>query len=330
MRRLLYIFVLLLILTGTGTVGIHWLSGKSWIESAYLAIITLATVGSVDVGQDDPRRMLFVIVFLVCGLGAFTYSAYQLGQLLVDAQLRNLWETRRMHRQIDSLQGHFLICGLGRMGRAIAEHLAARKRPFVVIDRDADRLQQVCAGKGWLNVHGDATADDVLVQAGIRRARALATVLPTDADNVYVVLSARLLSAGLQIIARASGDAAMKKLQRAGATRVVSPYSSGAVKIARFMLNPSIEDFLEVADEHGSDLELADLQITAGSPYVGRKLADTDLRDKGIMVIGIRRTSGERLLPPHGSDVIQAGDSLFAFGSSAAVNAMISEQDRSG
>jgi voltage-gated potassium channel len=181
----------------------------------------------------------------------------------------------------------------------------------------------MCRDLGWLYLIGDATDDGILIRAGIRRAKSLATVLPTDADNVYVVLTSRLLNDKLQIIARAGDEKAVDKLQRAGATRVVSPFTSGAVKIARFMLNPSIEDFLEVTDDRGSQLELADIMISAQSPYVGKKLMETDLRERGIMVIGIRRANGERLMPPPGSAVIEAGDSLFAFGSSQAVNEMI-------
>jgi voltage-gated potassium channel len=209
------------------------------------------------------------------------------------------------------------------MGVAICEHLHTRKRKFVVIDFDAARLNEVAKPRGWLHIHGDATDDNVLIAARLPHATALATVLPTDADNVYVVLSARMQSAKLQIIARSSSDDAMKKLQRAGATRVVSPFSTGAVKMARFMLNPGVEDFLEIADRHGSPLELADVQMSAGNPLVGKSLDKTDLRQRGVIVIGIRRENGERLLPPPSSAIIQAGDSLFVFGSSTAVNAMI-------
>jgi voltage-gated potassium channel len=328
MRRLVYSALLVIALTAGGAVGIHFLTDRPWIESAYLAVITLATVGSVDVADGDPKTMVFVMAFLVCGMGIFGYSAFQIGATVVDVQLRRILGRRRMDKNIDTLRDHFVICGMGRMGSTMCQHLAARRQPFVVIDRDAARLEEAGRLHGWLYVHGDATDDQVLLAAGIERARSVATVLPTDADNVYVVLSVRMLSPKVQIIARASDDAAMKKLERAGATRVVSPFSSGAVKMARFMLNPSIEDFLEVADEHGNDLELADVQIGAGSPYVGKQLAQTDLRQKGVMVIGIRRANGERLLPPPGTAVLQAGDSLFAFGSASAVNAMIIGQEQ--
>ena len=230
-----------------------------------------------------------------------------------------------MEREIQKLDGHFIVCGFGRRGWTICEHLRDRGKPFVVIDTDEALLRSGCTEQNWLFVVGDASDDRVLMQAGIQRARALATVLPTDADNVYVALTARLLSGKLEIIARASDEEASLKLERAGANRVVSPYSTGAQKIARFMLNPNIEDFLEIADHRGQDLELADVQISRDSPYVGKKLAETDLRELGVMIVGIRRRNGEKLMPPPGNAVIEPGDCLFAFGSTTAVNRMIGE-----
>jgi voltage-gated potassium channel len=213
------------------------------------------------------------------------------------------------------------------MGASIAEYLSGRGRPFVLVDADERRLESLARDQRWLYVAGDATLDDTLIAAGIRSARSLATVLPTDPDNVYVVLTARMLSPALQIVARASDDTAIQKMERAGATRVISPFSSGAVKMARFMLHPSIEDFLEITDSQGGELELADVQIPPGSPFVGKKLAETNLREQGVMVIGIRRQNGERLLPPPGNAVIMEGDSLFAFGSAAAVAQMIAAEE---
>lgn len=321
MRQFILITLLLLGITVFGTVGIRLLNGTSWLESMYLAVITLTTVGSRDAPK-TPAAMIFIVFYLVCGLSVFTYSAFQLGQLIVNADIRMMLEKRRMDRELSSLHSHYIVCGLGRMGLSICEYLSVRKQPFVVIDNNEEVLMTTCKERQWLGVLGDATDDDVLKKAGIQRAQALATVLPTDADNVYVVLSARLLSNTLQIVARASDSNAVQKLQRAGATRVISPFSSGATKMARFMLSPSIEDFLEITDESGSDLELAEIQIHAESHYIGKPLAQTDLREQGIMVIGIRRTSGEHVIAPEGSAVIEPGDSLFAFGSPTAVNAL--------
>lgn len=325
MRQLTFVIALLLCFTAIGMIGFRLTEGWDWLQCLYEAVIIMTTVGLSATSQTELQNAtkVFIIFYLIFGIGIFTYCASQLGQYLVNLQFSGLLERRKMDRTIDRLSGHYVICGYGRMGREICRHLASRHKPFVVIDREAARVETECREKGWPYLIGDATDDSVLLKAGLRRARSLATVLPTDADNVYVVLTARLLNDKLQIIARASDEKAVDKLQRAGASRVVSPFTSGAVKIARFMLNPSIEDFLEVTDAQGSQLELAEIHIAPDSPYIGRKLLETDFRERGIMVIGIRRSNGDRLMPPPGTAVIEAGDSLFAFGSSTAVNEMI-------
>jgi voltage-gated potassium channel len=308
-----------------GTLGFKFFSPKaSWIDCLYMSATTMTTVGYGEMVPLGPGGRLFVIGFLGIGVGVVSYSAFQFGQFLFSNDIQQLLRDRRMQRQIEQLSDHYIVCGLGRMGRTICQHLVDRGQSYVVIDSDPQRLADE-AEPDWLRLTGDASDDTMLLQAGITRARALATVLPTDADNVYVVLSARLLSSKLEIVARASDDSAEQKLTRAGANRVVSPYSTGATKMARFMINPNIEDFLEIADNRGQELELADVQINPDSPYVGKRLADTPLRELGVMVVGIRRQNGERLMPPPGTAMIEPGDCLFAFGSSQAVNRMINE-----
>lgn len=319
MRQFLMISGLVLGIIVLGTVGIHVLTESPWMESLYLAVITLTTLGSRDVGTDS-ASMLFIIFYLMGGFSVFTYSAFTIGQVIVSGEIRRAWEKRKMEQNLSALKSHYIVCGIGRMGSTICEHLAFKKQSFVIVDTNRELLESFCQEHQWLYVHGDATDDEVLRQAGIERAKALATVLATDADNVYVVLSARLLSSSLQIVARASDESAILKLQRAGATRVISPFSSGGVKMARFMISPSIEDFLDITHGAGSELELAEVQIGSESRYVNQNLAQADLREQGLMVIGIRRANGEHIIAPEGSAVIHEGDSLFAFGTPAAVN----------
>lgn len=325
-RRIVVTIALLIAITIMGTIGFKVFSTNpevTWIDCLFMTVTTMTTVGYGEIVPLGQGGRLFVIIFLMTGFAVVSYGAIEIGQWLFSAEMRTFLEKRHMDKEIQKLRDHFIVCGFGRMGWTVCEHLRARERQFVVIDTDEALLRSGCAGQSWLYVVGDASDDHVLRHAGIDRAKALATVLPTDADNVYVALTARLLSSKIEIIARASDDAAALKIERAGANRVVSPYSTGAQKIARFMLNPNIEDFLEIADHKGQDLELADVQISRDSPYVGKKLMETDLRDAGVMIVGIRRRNGERLMPPPGNAVIESGDCLFAFGSSAAVNRMI-------
>lgn len=326
MRTVLTTIGLLLALTLFGTFGFRIFTGSGWVECLYLAVITLTTVGSRDAGTDT-ASMLFVVSYLAAGLGIFTFSLFQLGSWVVSADFHTMLERRRMQKRISELNGHSIVCGQGRMGLEICEYLTERGRSVVVVDHNEERIQPVCEENGWPFIVGDATDDDVLKSAGIDRAASLTTVLATDADNLYVVLSARMLNPQIKIIARAVDEKAVQKLERAGATRVVSPFRTGAVKMARFMLNPSIEDFIEIADSRGNELELADIQISPESAYVGRKLMETDFRTRGVMVIGIRRESGERLMPPPGDAVIHSGDSLFVFGNADAVNSIVEHTD---
>jgi voltage-gated potassium channel len=258
----------------------------------------------------------------------FTYSAFSMGQLLVSNEIQGHLEKRRMDQTIRALRDHHLICGIGRMGSTICQEMHERNRPFVIIDRDEARLAAVAKAHHWKYVVGDATDDEILKRAGIEHAKSLAAVLPTDADNVYVVLSARLLHKELQIIARAGDEKAAAKLMQAGANRVVSPFTTAATKMARFMVNSNIADFLEIADGQGHELELADIAVGPNCSLIGKALKDTDLRKLGVMVVGIRRANGERLMPPPGSAEIQKGDCLFVFGVSEVVNKLVSERMR--
>jgi len=324
MRQLATIFGLLLLQTLIGTVGIHLTAGYDWLDSLYLAVITLATVGSRDVPQ--PGNVvceLFIVFYIISGLGLVSFGAFQLGQQIINAQFRGLWERRRMQQTIAGLQGHYLVCGQGRMGRAICEFLTERRESFVVIDSDRSRIEQSAMPRGWLWIEGDATDDAVLRAAGIERAQALAAALPSDADNVYVVLSARLLAPTIYIVSRASDERAVVKLQRAGATRVISPIHSAGIKMARFMLSPAVEDFLELSDHHGGQLELVELAIAPSGPYVGRLLGETDLKSRQLTVVGLRRPGGTSIMSPAPQTRLEAGDSLFVFGPSQTVSQIV-------
>jgi voltage-gated potassium channel len=330
MHRFVKILIILASLVTGGMLAFRFLEGgkpeATWLNCCYMAVTTLTTVGFGEIIPLSPAGRIFVMGYLLVGFSVFTYSAFTLGQLLVSNELQGILEKRRMDQTIRALRDHYLVCGIGRMGETICRQLHERKRPFVIIDRNESRLVTVAKPQHWNYIVGDATDDEILRSAGISHAKSLAAVLPTDADNVYVVLSARLLQEDLQIIARAGDEKAAAKLLLAGANRVVSPYTTAANKMARFMLNPNIEDFLDITDRSGRELELADVQIGSKSPLIGKKLMETDLRDLGVMVIGIRRADGERLMPPTADAEIRTGDCLFVFGNSDVVNKLVGDE----
>ncbi len=319
MRRLLQIPMLILALLLIGGIGLHLLTRAPLLDCFYQSIILLTTVGCHEPAPLTDGTKLFIMGYLTCGIGVVTYGAVQFGQILMNTDLQALLERRRMEKDISKLTNHFIVCGYGRMGATLCEYLETRRQPFVVVDENPSVFDEDFRERRWMYICGDASQDDILNRAGICKARGLTTVLPTDADNLYVVLSARLLCPKLQIVARASDDRAAQKMTQAGATRVMNPLSSGAIRMARFMLSPSIENFVEVAESEGVDWEIADVMVPAHSMLVGRMLSESGLRDSGIMLLGVRKANGQKVFPPPGHLVIEPGDSLFAFGNSDGV-----------
>ena len=255
-------------LGGLTLIGIAWftqVAGWSLVDALYMTIITLSTVGYTEVHPLSSADKLFLSGFLVAGLGIFMFGIVQVGELVVRAELGDWWRRRNMDGTINAMQNHFIVCGAGRMGRLLCEDLQSRKVPFVVVDSNA-KIMELCTERNWPVIHADATDDDALQQAGIDRAKGVAVTLSTDADNLYVVISARLLNSRVQIVARAHDDASSKKLERAGANRIVSPYESGAAKMCQLLTNPRLNDFFEIISDRDLAFDLVGIPVAEASP----------------------------------------------------------------
>jgi voltage-gated potassium channel len=322
MRRIAWIVAVLVVLTFVGT-GWFWLVEEwSLLDALFMTVITLSTVGYDTVRPLTPRSQIFVIVYMVCGLGVFLFAVVQLGEMMVRAELRTWLRRHGMNSTLKSVKDHFIVCGFGRMGRTICRHLCDRRLPFVVIDQNEEALLE-CEQQGWLCVRDDATNDRTLMDAGVQRARGLAVVLDSDADNLYVVLSARLIAADLQIIARATDENSAHKMERAGASRVVSLIANGATTMAQLLINPQVEDFFEIVSGTGTTLDLAEIRVRSNSPCANRLLSETDFRSRGVIIVAIRRPDGEVLLPPSSSATIRPNDVLIALGKVAAISELL-------
>ncbi len=329
MHSFFRLLLILIILPIIGTLGFHWIEGLRWIDAVYMAFITLSTVGYEVVSPLSDPGKIFVIVYIVVGFSVFFYSLSQIGEMAVGGDLRRLLRRRLMNRQIKDLDQHFIVCGLGRMGRGIAKELSKKHQSFVVIERDAARVEEALQA-GWRCLEGDATSDDILRLAGIDKARCLATVLPQDSDNLFTVMSARLLNKQLTLITRASNEAAIDKLKRAGATRIISPYSIGAVKIAQLMINPQLEEFIEIFGEHDLDIDLTVVKIDPHSRLQGLTLKDVQSQVKGILVVGLRREGQKLLMPPPEDEALQPKDSLIVVGPSRVMRGFMKSLGVSG
>ncbi len=316
------VVLVLLVLTLLGAAGFALIEGWDLFDGLYMAVITLTTVGYNEVHPLSDTGRWFAMVYLVVGLGVFMYSAIVLGEFVVRAQLGDWLGQKRMIAILNKMQDHFIVCGLGRLGRSLCGELEDRRLPFLVIDSSED-IAEVCKEKGWPFLIADATEDGVLQSAGIDRARGIACALPSDAENLFVVLSARLLHKDLLIVTRATTDKDVEKLRRAGANKVISLYGTGAAKMAQLLATPHVEDFFEVVTAKGKVFELAEIKVAADAPYVDRPLSESALRERGIMVVGIRRTNGELSMPPAPHDIIRKGDLLIVLGKGEVVQQLL-------
>lgn len=298
-----------------GTLGYVLIEGWSAWDGFYMTVTTITTVGFREVHPLSRAGELFTVLVIVSGVGTAFYTFTLLATIVVEGGLHARFERRRQMRMLDDLQDHFIVCGYGRIGSTIVEEFRRQGVPFVVVERDPERVLAVME-RGGLAVEADASSEDVLRRIGIDRARGLIAAVGTDAENVYAVLTARGLRPDLYIIGRAETEDAERKLMRAGANRVVSPYRIGARELAQTALRPAVVDFFELATRSGSlELAIEQVAIADGSPLSGRSIIEANLRQRyGVIVVGIQRTSGRMEFNPPGDAVMQTGDQLVVLG----------------
>jgi voltage-gated potassium channel len=284
-------------------------------DALYMTVITLTTVGYEETKPLSTAGRVFTMFLLLGGVFTLFYAASATIRLVVSGELRSTLGRQRMQRQLVEMNGHLIVCGYGRMGRLVGKEFAAQKLPFVVIEQKADLLEDFASPHG-VALHGDATSDDVLRQAGVERARALVAVVASDADNLFITMSARLLNDKLLIVARAGDEQCERKLLRAGANRVISPYVIGGAVVARAVLRPHVLDFIELATrtEH-LELQIEEMRVAPGSLLAGIALRDSQVRqDLGIIVVAVKKPSGQMVFNPPPDTVLGAGDILISLG----------------
>jgi len=315
-RRYVILILIPTVLMTAGTVGYYLLEEPySLFDALYMTVITLTTVGYAEVHPLSPPGRVFTIILLLVGVLTFFYTVTELVRVVISGEVQQLLGKRRMERSLAGLSNHMIICGYGRMGRHVCWEFSREGLPFVIVDRRPEVLRDFDLAHG-IALEGDATSDEVLKRAGVERARALVTVAASDADNLFITLSARLLNDKLFIVARAEGELAEQKLRRAGANRVVTPYAIGGAKVAMAVLRPAVVDFIELATrtEH-LDLQIEETLIQDGSKLAGATLHASRLRqDLGVIVVAIKRADGRLDANPSGDAIMEAGDTLIALG----------------
>ena len=306
--------LLLLIIAG-GTAGYVLIEGWDAWDAFYMTIVTVTTVGYEEVHKLSRAGQVFTVALLLSGVGAALYTFTLLATVIVEGGLPKRLLRRRQVRMLDTIRDHFIICGYGRIGSIVAGQFRRQRIPYVVIERSAERLQSAIED-GALGVEADASREDVLKRVGIDRARGLIAAVGTDAENVYAVLSARVMRPDLLIVGRAETEDATIKLKRAGANRVISPYQIGAMQIAQTALRPAVVDFMELATS-SENLELAMEQISviAQSAFANRSIVEANLRQRyGVIVVGIQREDSRMEFNPEPDTAIRPGDKLVVLG----------------
>ena len=320
-RHLRFSVAALVSVIALGTLGYAVIEDWRTFDALYMTIITLATVGFKEVHELSPEGKMFTIVLIISGTGIIAYTLSSLIQFTLEGQLRKILGRKKLESRIGKLRDHYIICGYGRIGQLIGREFHSRPAPFVVVEQSphvVERLER----EGFMYVEGDATDDDTLQAAGIEHAKGLITAVASDTDNVYITLTARGLNPNLFILARAGEEGSEKKLMRAGASKVISPYTIGANRMAQAILRPSVVDFIELAtaSEH-LELQIEEIGIAPASSLAGKNLVDSGIRQSmGIIIVGIKEADGKMTFNPPPEKQIAPNSVLIILGERPAIN----------
>lgn len=314
-KKLLFLIIMFLVVVLFGIFGYTWIEGWDLLDSLYMTIITLSTVGYGEVREIGPGGRVFTVLLIVFGLFTITYIVGLVAETLVAGEIRSVLGRRKVSKKIKSLRDHYIICGYGRIGSIICKGLTRKAIPLMVIEKD-EHVQEELEQDEILYLQGDATHEETLLEAGIEKAKGLVSVVSSDAENVYICLTARGLSPRLYILSRAEDEASERKLLRAGANKVILPYILGGRRMVQAIIRPTVSDFLESA-VHDQSFELAIEEITVGedSRLANRSLVDSGIRQEmDVIIIGIKQKAGTMIFNPSSQTKIQSDDILIAMG----------------
>lgn len=298
-----------------GTIGYMVIEEWQLLDALYMTVITITTVGYGEIRQVSEPGRIFTIFIIFAGMGILGYTFGMVAQAMVEFQVRSILGRRKLGLKIKSLKDHYIMCGYGRIGRIIAQELNSNKIPVIVIDQNPDS-KETLENQDIPYIIDDATSEDVLIEAGIERAKGLIAVVESDADNLFITMTARGLNSDLYILARADEEQTQKKLLRGGADRVVLPYLIGGHKMAQTIVKPAVTDFLELT-VHNKDikLKLEELLVGKGSRLNGVTLVDSGIRQEtNIIILAIRKKDGEMSFNPSSQTRIESGDTLISLG----------------
>ena len=313
-RRFLITIVGIVVLTIGGTAGYMAIERMSLLDALYMTVITISTVGYEEVEPLDAVGRVFTMGLIVVGVGTAFYLFAAVTQFVVEGQLRDLVGRMAMKRRIEQLEGHVVICGFGRMGRVVAQEVARSGGTAVVIERDPSREAELVQSE-LLYVIGSALEDRVLEDAGVPLARAIVIATASDADNVYITLSARAMNPKIAIHARGESETGLQRLRMAGADQAISAYQWGGIRLATSIMRPSVIDFLEMSfPGRGAEVDLEEVRVAEGSALVGRSIAAVEQSSTRLRIVALKRGNAPSVLIPDPATRLEPGDFLVAIG----------------
>jgi voltage-gated potassium channel len=314
-RKLRYSLMMLVALVAFGTIGYYFFEDMPIFDAFYMTIITISTVGFSEIVPLTKVGRSITVVVIILGISVGTYTVGIIVQWLVEGELQKIFGRRKLQKQIADLKNHFIICGFGRIGHIICKELFEDSIKFVVIEKDAAAIEDLISLK-YLCLEMDATNEDALLAGGIMNARGLVTAVNSDANNVFITLTAKGLRPDIFVLARASEERNEEKLLKAGATRVVSPYLIGARRMAHVLKRPTVVDFLDIATM-GNHLGLImeEAEVGQKSGFIGKNLIESRLRQEfGVIIVAIKKGSGQMVFNPAPTEKLEAGDVIVAIG----------------
>ncbi len=319
-RRLRVLIAVVILIIGGGTLGYMLIEGWSLLDSLYMTVITITTIGYGEVHSldADPTGRLFTIILIIVGVGSTFYALGLIFQMFLEGHIRRVMGRRKMRKEVRHLKDHLIVCGYGRVGQQVVQELRKRKAQLVVIESNQELIEEM-AQEDILYVPGDSTNDDTLIAAGVKRARGLIVAIPGEADNVYIALSARQINADLNITTRADSPRAESKMLLAGANQVVCPHRIGGMRMALSAISPNVVDFMEIAaGDGGAGPRLEEIRVGKGSELEDRTLMDSPIRSKlDIVVVAIKKSDGKLVFNLRSDTKIKSEDILIVVGETA-------------
>jgi voltage-gated potassium channel len=315
LRRIVLIAGLLVLTLCIGTLGFHVVDGYSFFDAFYMTLTTITTVGYQELHPLSRAGRIFNSFLILFGVSSMFFAIGVITQTIIELQLQDIFGKRRSRRMIAQLNNHFIVCGFGRVGRNASYELQREKVPFVVVDRNPDRVQRA-AEANMMVIAADASRDETLREAGVLRAKGLIAALPSDAENTFIILSAKTLNPKLNVVTRASEEEAEKKLRRAGADAVLTPYTMAGQRLAHAAIRPHVVEFLDFAiTGPTAGILMEEVLVGPNAEFASELVRETQAgRDLGVILVAIRRASGEMLFKPTPETAVSAGDVLIVLG----------------